>query len=290
MNKTSKSKPTIDFYPFLQGAFEHFNKQLFGGDLPNCLIIIERNNSVGHFTPKQWVNGELAATHEICLNPSYFLAFPKIAIFQTLVHEMCHLWQHEFGTPGRGRYHNIEWAKKMESIGLMPSDSGEPGGKKTGDSMDDYPMANGAFITECCIFISKNEWLPWVDRFPEGSHNFSNAVLSQFRKHLKANPGHIESIELLTSGANGISSHNYNPKGTGDANEEIEQRDAAPHVDMVDYTVKDTPTPVVVKSSVALNTSKSKYKYTCSCGNNFWGKDSISAVCLDCNNKFEIVL
>lgn len=48
---------------------------------------------------------------------------------------MTHLWQYHFGKPGRRGYHNKEWANKMESIGLMPSSTGQPGGDKTGDKM-----------------------------------------------------------------------------------------------------------------------------------------------------------
>ncbi len=53
----------------------------------------------------------------------------------TLAHEMVHLWQHHFGKPGRGRYHNKEWAEKMKSIGLQPTTTGKDDGAETGDVM-----------------------------------------------------------------------------------------------------------------------------------------------------------
>jgi len=40
----------------------------------------------------------------------------------------------------------------MESIGLMPSDTGEPGGKRTGQRMSDYPIEGGAFYLQCVVF------------------------------------------------------------------------------------------------------------------------------------------
>jgi hypothetical protein len=43
---------------------------------------------------------------------------------------MAHLWQWEFGSPYKNGYHNTEWAGKMIEIGLMPSDTGLPNGKK----------------------------------------------------------------------------------------------------------------------------------------------------------------
>ena len=34
----------------------------------------------------------------------------------------------------------------MESVGLMPSTTGAPGGKRTGQNMSDYPIENGVFL------------------------------------------------------------------------------------------------------------------------------------------------
>ena len=39
-------------------------------------------------------------------------------ILGTLVHEMCHQWQHELGNPSRSGYHNKEWGNKMKEVGL----------------------------------------------------------------------------------------------------------------------------------------------------------------------------
>jgi hypothetical protein len=60
---------------------------------------------------------------------------------------MVHLWQWEFGSPSRNGYHNKEWAEKMEQVGLIPSDTGQPGGKKTGQSMTHYIAENGKYET-----------------------------------------------------------------------------------------------------------------------------------------------
>jgi ribosomal protein S27E len=79
---------------------------------------------------------------------------------------MVHLWQFHFGKPGRGYYHNREWAEKMEAIGLMPSDTGKPGGKKTGDSVSDYPISGGKFLTACDSLLTDDYKISWVDRFP----------------------------------------------------------------------------------------------------------------------------
>ena len=63
----------------------------------------------------------------------------------TLVHEMCHLWQEQDGTAPRRCYHNKDFSKKMESVGLITSNTGKEGGKRTGQSMTHYIQAGGRF-------------------------------------------------------------------------------------------------------------------------------------------------
>ena len=65
-------------------------------------------------------------------------------MLSTLVHEMAHLWQHHFGKPSRSNYHNKEWGDKMREIGLVPSSTGAPGGKATGQRVSHYLVFNEA--------------------------------------------------------------------------------------------------------------------------------------------------
>ena len=82
---------------------------------------------------------------EIALNPAHFQGRTTEEILSTLVHEMVHQWQAWFGKPSRSGYHNKEWADKMESVGLMPSDTGQPGGRRTGQKVTHYIVAGGSF-------------------------------------------------------------------------------------------------------------------------------------------------
>jgi predicted SprT family Zn-dependent metalloprotease len=82
---------------------------------------------------------------EINLNPKY-LDRQYVEWHSTLVHEMCHLWQEDYGHPSSGRYHNKEWSLKMEEIGLISSTTGKSGGKKIGNRMDHYIDRDGDFI------------------------------------------------------------------------------------------------------------------------------------------------
>lgn len=131
----------------LDKAYRYFNDALFDGKLPPCILTIARKkNTHGYFAPKRWRRVEESdyATHEIALTATTLYRKP-IEVFSTLVHEQVHLWQQEFGKPSRGGYHNTQWGHKMEEVGLMPSNTGRPGGKKTGQQMTHYIIAGGPY-------------------------------------------------------------------------------------------------------------------------------------------------
>ena len=142
-----QDKPTQKFYGLFQYIFDHYNNSLFDGQIKDCIISITRKKNVfGHFAPKRFFHAEDHETDELALNPSMFVKFPLIEICQTIVHEMCHAWQEYYGKPSRAGYHNKEFADKMMEVGLMPSSTGNPGGKIVGQTMADYPMDGGRFL------------------------------------------------------------------------------------------------------------------------------------------------
>ncbi|MCU7861391.1 MAG: SprT-like domain-containing protein [Candidatus Thiodiazotropha sp. (ex Lucinoma kastoroae)] len=158
--------PTHSFYRYLEAAYDHFNGALFNGQLPTCLLTVQREkNIMGYFSANRWTDPDGQVVHELAVNPAYFARHNLMEVLQTIVHEMAHNWQHCFGKPSRGGYHNKEWAGKMERIGLMPSSTGRPGGRKTGQRMSDYPIRGGAFERAAKAFIRDSRGLPWVDRF-----------------------------------------------------------------------------------------------------------------------------
>lgn len=163
-------QPTSELYGALQAAYEHFNSSLFDGKLPQVIFTAQRQKGVmGYFSPERWVSKHGKTCHEIAINPTYVGKSALIEVFQTLVHEQCHLLQFCYGEPGRRGYHNKEWADMMEAVGLMPSTTGRPGGKKTGEKMSDYPIPGGRFLKECDSLVSGGRFdLPWVDRFAQG--------------------------------------------------------------------------------------------------------------------------
>jgi len=114
---------------------------------------------VGFFCPERWQKDD-EVVHEISLNPD-LLKRPPEKSMSTLAHEMSHQWQHDLGTPPRRCYHDKEWAGKMKEIGLIPSDTGEPGGKETGQKMDHYIDPDGNFI-QAFKKMPHEFKLPWL--------------------------------------------------------------------------------------------------------------------------------
>lgn len=151
VNARVETRPTQE-YSSLDIAYDWFNERLFGGHLPACMITLHRKaNAAGYYAHERWqsrfAKGE--KTSEIALNPDAFIGRTDMEILSTLVHEMAHLWQFYFGEPSRNGYHNKSWGDKMESIGLMPSETGMPGGKKTGQKMTHYIILDGPFNVAC---------------------------------------------------------------------------------------------------------------------------------------------
>lgn len=244
--------PTDEFYGLLVRAFDHFNQALFDSRLPNCLITVQREkNTMGFFSPDRWANSNGKRTHEIAMNPAYFARHKLIEVFQTLVHEQCHLWQCEFGKPSRAGYHNRQWAEKMESIGLMPSHNGEEHGRKTGQKMSDYPVKGGRFMHACHALVAQGFRLTWIDRITA----VNESCQSRFSDLIVAGPD--EALE--------------------------------PDIEKTLNTTVSVIIPDIepVETTAGQKSAKAKIKYFCKgCRTNLWGKPGLNVVCGDCNLAF----
>lgn len=158
--------PTSAQYSALIHCFDYFNRKLFGGILPGCVFSFSRKRNTDSYTiPIRWkrANESQATVHEICLTPN-LLNRSLIDLLSGLVHEMVHVWQWEYGTPTRNGYHNKEWSNKLSSLGLMPSSTGEVGGKMTGQVMSQYVISGGLY-ERCFSQLPKECSVPLSNRF-----------------------------------------------------------------------------------------------------------------------------
>jgi hypothetical protein len=157
--------PTPDTYQALQCAYDHFNKELFKGRLPACLITLQRQRGAyGYFSGDRFhAKSGKATADEIAMNPQHIGQRTDAQTLSTLAHEMVHLWQHHHGKPGRRGYHNAEWAKHMHAIGLTPTRTGAPGGRETGEKVTHVIAAGGAFERACAALLKTGLTLTWHD-------------------------------------------------------------------------------------------------------------------------------
>lgn len=269
----SSGKPTLDMYQFIQTAFDFFNDKLFGGTLSQILINLPRDKKIcGYFSYQRWIkdDGE-TYVHEIALNPDFFHTRP-LEFFQTIVHEMVHQRQYEQGTPSKGGYHNSEWASKMESIGLMPSSTGQPGGKKTGYKVSDYPIENSAFSRACIQFARQGFKIPFFDIYGDKPSEF-------VRQSSDATATQIVSADVMQE----IFSEELPvAPDVSDLGEEVVES-------LLTDNFSDTFS-VQTQAAITAYDEKKKRKTTfvCpECDDKAWGKPTLVLVCGKCNVSME---
>ncbi len=166
---TRPTDPTSRNYDSFTAAYDHFNRELFAGKLPPCLITLQRKNkALGYFAGGRFGSRDgQEITDEIAMNPTHFQGRTAEDVLSTLVHEMTHLEQHHFGKPSRPGYHDKGWARLMLAVGLIPSRTGAPGGKQVGQKMTHYIEAGGRFQKSCAALIGRGFVLPYVELWDE---------------------------------------------------------------------------------------------------------------------------
>lgn len=169
-------------YITLSECYDRLNEKLFGGKLPGCVLTFEdKGQNYGHYRYLGYVSRDgKTRKDEICLNPRHFLSNTgDLELLQTLAHEMCHQWQYHHGKHSRAGYHNKEWGNQMEFIGLIPSATGEPGSKKTGQCMADYPQKDGRFFIEAGEILKGRELIRFYKREVFQRKTFETATSPQ---------------------------------------------------------------------------------------------------------------
>ena len=159
--------PTMIQYSEFDKAFDYLNGALFGGELPKVLVTFSRKpRMLGYYSPDRWerTNDPEDRAGELSFNPDSFESRTAEDVLGTLTHEMAHCWQSHFGHPSRPGYHNVEWGTKMQAIGLMPSNTGQPGGGKTGQQMTHYIIDGGLFAGAAADLLALGWSIQYLDR------------------------------------------------------------------------------------------------------------------------------
>jgi hypothetical protein len=149
----------------LQTAYDRFNKELFGSQLPALLITLQRSNKRvrAYYSPDRFDGKAGEKTDELAMNPMHFRNRTSQEILSTLAHEMVHVWQTHHGKPGRRGYHNKQWAEKMKALGLQPSATGQVGGNETGEKMTHFVIPNSPFSRAATALETNGFSLIWSE-------------------------------------------------------------------------------------------------------------------------------
>jgi hypothetical protein len=186
--------PTAEVVAEWQRARDRFNAGLFDGTLPDFFLTFTQAPQVmGHFSAHAIRNDRGVEAHEIAINLNWVAGLGVVEGWSTLVHEMCHLWRHLYGGPNRKGgasapgYHDAIWADRMEAVGLMPSSTGRPGGKRTGYRMAEYVIEGGPFDLISRELLIADETIRWVGTSPP-LFTFSDPNSSQADPAGRADP------------------------------------------------------------------------------------------------------
>jgi predicted SprT family Zn-dependent metalloprotease len=240
-------------YEELQEAFDFYNTELFKGELPQCIInLIRQEKSFGYFYPNRFVDtrGKGIYQHVIAMNSEYFGVRELDFTLSTLVHEMVHAWTFEKNVYGRAHYHNKWWAKKMKEIGLTPTDTGEEGGRETGQNVTHRIVRGGLFDKCTQKLIGRGFKLPFVENNLEAVTMYSDEEAAKKVERLDEDKYRIE-------------------------NEVKEGRV---------IRAADNKIAFVEKNAIRRENKGMRYRYSCG-KHNVWGKPGLSLFCEECNKK-----
>lgn len=169
-----------------QQAYDYFNEVLFNSELPQCILVLCNSNrrTLGYYHQGQYVDTENAEViDKIALNPQWFAERGMEKTLSTLVHEMCHLYCFRLlEKPPRHGYHCKRWGAKMKEVGLYPSNTGEEGGKETGQSVSHYILEDGPFKAACTKFLSEHPGITYMHRIQFNPMDKPAQVLEPIQK------------------------------------------------------------------------------------------------------------
>jgi len=161
----TETNPTNKNYDFWCYVYDRCNSALFNDLLPGSILTFQRQRDIYGFHAASRFEASDSPTKidEIALNPSYFDRHDARYILSVLVHEMAHQYQWHFGKPGQNGYHNKAWARLMIDIGLVPTDTGEPGGKATGRHVQHFIRPDGPFDRFCTELLNEGLVIPYKE-------------------------------------------------------------------------------------------------------------------------------
>lgn len=311
MADSKQIQPTPVVYGEWQRAYDYFNEHLFKNELPPCLITLHRHPKArGYFSQERFLNRNGVATDEIALNPEYFALQSPKSVMSTLCHEMAHAKIAHFGKDkSRQTYHNTEWADLMTSIGLEPSSTGMPGGKRVGQKVTHYIIKGGPFDVFCDELLMTGDFVSWFDRRSAADADNSHFIYSgepfeppsdQDDTQSAASPSALDKDEMPAPGSAATGDCIDN-----DGGEPLDGQGQAPQATIPVTAPKPPPlpragpaiaanlagqltTPTARKAANGGKDKSNRVKFVCgSCEDAAWGKPTLVLICGNCMKNME---
>lgn len=155
-------------------GYSHFflNHKCWDGKLTNPAFTLARKpNSLGSFHPNRFERIDGQTAHEICLNPEPLSKASDYFTLRVIAQQMAWQAREEFGPPrnrkGSSSYCDEVTADFMDAIGLKPTATGQPGGKRTGAKMFHIVVENGPFDLAARELLASGFVFRWRDRVIE---------------------------------------------------------------------------------------------------------------------------
>lgn len=276
-----KISPTSEFYNDLDKAFDFYNEKLFDGMLNKVFFTVrsgenksKKTKTLGYYWKNVFAHKENPIS-EIALNISTFSNRTTLDILSTLVHEMVHQWREEIsGEINKGKDsnggHDKVWSNKMIELGLIPTNTGLPGGRKTGKNMSHYIDENGLFSKHSKELIKSGFVFEIFD-------SYGSAINSSLTFSL--NPVNVKVLENWLEGEV--------------ETEEIDKikKSLSSLSDDESIVQEDMHNLVVVKKPKKITDKPKTIKYKCeNCLTSISGPENLEVVCYTCNEFYKPII
>jgi len=149
---------------YFNKAYDLFNKRLHNGALPGGKFDFRPlSKSLSQFKAAKVHDIQDGYHDHIIINSTMLLKADEIKILAALDDAMISQEQFYFGEPGRNAYRNKERASMSKEVGLFPSNTGQEGGKETGDYLSFYIIEDSPFYEAAKEFLSYGYKIQWEE-------------------------------------------------------------------------------------------------------------------------------
>ena len=156
------ARPTPEQAKHLEDLMAGLLKSVFGvsgADQP-LITTTSRQSTRGYYLDNRWVNGDGVVVGEIALNLGLLSGEPKEALGIELTHNVGHWLEAREKGPRQRHYHDQDFAKLMDGIGLPCHSLADPE-KEMGDKVEHRIEAGGKFERFIEKFLKSKGRLPW---------------------------------------------------------------------------------------------------------------------------------